>query len=102
MLSRGVLNGLWMVALCWRDRWNYGVLYIYIFFVLPADVSLICSEEFDEITCLFRERISILVYFFLVISVGCALRLLLNRFVDRGFLCCRIVWGMPCVRSTPL
>ena len=30
---------------------------------LPADVSLICIEEFDEITC-FLERISILVYFF--------------------------------------
>ena len=31
---------------------------------LPADVSLICIEEFDEITC-FLERISILVYLFI-------------------------------------
>ena len=67
---------------------------------LPADVSLICIEEFDKITC-FLGRVSILGFFF-VASVGCALRLLLNRFVDRGFLYCRIVWGMPCVRSTPL
>ena len=50
--SVGVIDGI-MVCCC----------IIFFFFVLPADVSLTCSEEFDEITC-FRERISILVYFF--------------------------------------
>ena len=52
--SVGVIDGI-MVCCC---------ITFFFIFILPADVSLTCSEEFDEITC-FLERISILVYLFI-------------------------------------